>query len=507
MSARPETVQPLDAAHLKTLPAAVRRPGYDRGALRIGMAHIGVGAFHRCHQAEFTDDALETEFGRWGVVGINICPPRLADTLGRQDGIYTRLLRDGDRVDARVIGCLAATVDAQDGGDAAVTVLETPGVDVVSITATEKGYCHHPATGEIDRAHPDIVHDLAHPDRPRSLPGLIVRALERRMQSHGQPISFVSCDNIPSNGVILESVVRAVAEWRGPDLVRWIDRSVAFPSTMVDRIVPATAPEDIAFVEQAYGYRDNAVVVGEPFRQWVIESRFAGRVPPWDRAGATFVDDVTPFELIKMRVLNAAQTSFAYLGLLTGHEHTCDDAADPLLAGFVRRMLIEESLPTLPPVPGVDAPAYLEQSFARIRNTAIRHRNHQIATDGSRKIVQRILNPIRDRLDAGASFEQLTVVVAAWMVYLVSASKRFGERWAVEDPFAAEAVAIADRAGRDGAALVDGFLAHASIFDPALAARAEFKASVARHLDGLLSSDPVGYIRRLAGETETGRTM
>jgi fructuronate reductase len=497
---RTETLPPLDAAHLKTLPAAVRRPGYDRGALRIGMAHIGVGAFHRCHQAEFTDDALEAKFDRWGVVGINIYPPRLNETLGRQNGIYTRLLRDGDAVEARVIGCLAAVVDAQGDGDAAVSVLEAPGVDVVTITATEKGYCHQPATGEIDAAHPDIVHDLTHPDRPRSLPGLIVRALERRRESHRQPITFVSCDNIPSNGVILERVVRAVAERRGTDLVRWIRQNVAFPSTMVDRIVPATAPEDIAFVEQSYGYRDSAVVVGEPFRQWVIEDRFAGRTPPWALSGATFVDDVAPFELIKMRVLNAAQTSLAYLGLIAGHEHTCDDMTDPVLTTIVRRMLIEETLPTLPPVPGIDAVAYLDLSFARLRNTAIRHRNHQIATDGSRKIVQRILNPIRERIETGGSVERLTLVVAAWMFYLVSASKRFGERWSVEDPFAAEAARIADRIGHDAVGLVAGFLAHDSIFDRALAGRPEFRSPVVRHLDGLLSPDPVAYVRRIAGE-------
>jgi len=479
----------------------VRRPGYDRTTLDIGMAHLGVGAFHRCHQAEFTDDALEAKFDRWGVVGINIRPPRLADTLGRQDGIYTRLLRDGDSVDARVIGCLKAVVDSQDSSDPAVAVLASPGIDVVTMTVTEKGYCHQPATGAIDAAHPDIVHDLAHPDSPRSVPGLIVRALERRMQSHGQPVTFVSCDNIPANGVILETVVRTMAERRGdPGLLRWIEGSVAFPSTMVDRIVPATAAEDIAFVEETYGYRDNALVVGEPFRQWVIEDRFAGRTPPWALGGATFVEDVTPFELIKMRVLNAAQTSFAYLGVIAGHEHTCDDMTDPVLTGIVRRMLVEESLPTLPPVPGVDPLAYLGLSFARLRNTAIRHRNHQIATDGSRKIVQRILNPIRECLDDGGSIERLALVVAAWMFYLVSASERFGERWTVEDPFAAEAARIADRIGRDAVALVAGFLAHDSIFDRALAGRAAFRSEVTRHLDGLLAPDPVGYLQRVAGE-------
>jgi fructuronate reductase len=232
----------------------------------------------------------------------------------------------------------------------------------------------------------------------------------------------------------------------------------------------------------------------------VIEDRFAGRTPSWALAGATFVDDVTPFELIKMRILNAAQTSLAYLGLVAGHEHTCDDMTDPVLTGIVHHMLVEESLPTLPPVPGIDPLAYLDQSFGRLRNTAIRHRNHQIATDGSRKIVQRILNPIRERLEAGGSIERQALVVAAWIFYLVSASERFGKQWEVEDPFAAEAVGIADHVGRDAQALVAGFLAHDSIFDRALAGRPEFRSPLVRHLDGLLSPDPLAYLRRLAGE-------
>ena len=494
MTASPERLGP---GLLGRLPADIRRPGYDRAALKVGMAHLGVGAFHRCHQEEFTDDALEQRFDRWGVIGINIRPPALGATLGRQDGLYTRLLRDGDRVDARVIGSLLAVVDSQDGPEPALAALASPDVDVVTMTVTEKGYCHHPATGEIDLGHPDIVHDVAHPDRPRSVPGLVLAAIERRMQSHGQPISFVSCDNIPSNGAILAAVVGALAEHRGAATVRWIADNVAFPETMVDRIVPATAASDIAYVTERFGYADEAVVVGEPFRQWVIENRFAGRTPPWALSGATFVDDVMPFELIKMRVLNAAQTSFAYLGLLAGHEHTCDDMTDPLLTGLVRRMLAEETLPTLPPVPGMAPAAYLDETYARLRNTAIRHRNHQIATDGSRKIVQRILNPIRDRLDAGGGVERLTVIVAAWMTWLVLAAPRFGARWTADDPFAAEGAAIAERIGADPAALTDAFLAHEAIFEPGLAARPAFRAPVARHLAGLLSPDPVAYLRRI----------
>jgi len=485
----------LSPALLERLPQAVRRPGYDRKALAVGMAHVGVGAFHRCHQADYTDDLLNEHFDRWGVIGINIREPRLAGTLARQDGLYTRLLRDGDHIDARVIGCMLATADSQADAGPALKVLAAPEVDVITLTVTEKGYCHKPSTGLLDASLPDVAHDLANPDEPRTLPGMLAKALELRMQSHGRPVTVISCDNIPSNGVILANVVRAVTERRSPELASWIADHVAFPSTMVDRIVPATSETDRLAVEETFGYRDLAPVVGEPFRQWVIENRFASRAPQWHLAGATLVDNVAPFELLKMRVLNAAQSSLAYLGLLAGHTYSGEAADDPLLAAFVRRMLIEESLPTLPPVPGVSPTDYVEQTFRRLHNTAIRHRNHQIATDGSQKIVQRLLNPIRERLHEGKGVELLSVVVAAWMVYLVYASRRFGQRWAVQDPFAGEIARIADRTGDDGTSLAAAILANETLFSRELFERGEFRSMIGCHLDGLLSDRPIGYVQ------------
>ncbi|MCP4381316.1 MAG: mannitol dehydrogenase family protein, partial [Hyphomicrobiales bacterium] len=221
--------------------------------------------------------------------------------------------------------------------------------------------------------------------------------------------------------------------------------------------------------------------------------------PAWDLAGATLADDVAPFELLKMRVLNAAQTALCYLGLLAGHEHTCDDMTDPILTAFIRRMLLEESVPTLPPVPGVLADRYVEQSLARLANTAIHHRNHQIATDGSQKIVQRILNPIRERLQRGEDVALLSVAAAAWIVYLVYASKRFGHRWAVEDPFADQVAAIADRVGMDAALLADEVLSVETFFDKELFERPEFRSAIARHLDGLLSEEPIAYVQSVIG--------
>jgi fructuronate reductase len=461
------------------------------------MAHIGVGAFHRCHQEEYTDDLLGRRFDRWGVVGINIRDPKLGETLGRQEGLYTRLLREDDQVEARVIGSMVRVVDSQESASPALKVIASPEVDVVTMTVTEKGYCHVPAIGELAADSDDIAHDRANPTSPRSLPGLLVRALEMRMQTHARPLTLMSCDNIPANGAILANVVRAMAETRSAALARWIETNVAFPSSMVDRIAPATTRADIETVERDFGYRDDAVVVGEPFRQWVIEQSFAGRMPRWDLAGATFVDEVQPYEHLKMRVLNGAQTALSYLGVFAGHEHTCDDMADPLLAGFVRRMLLEETVPTLQPVPGISPKDYVEQSLKRLSNKAIRHRNHQIATDGSQKIVQRLLNPIRVRLSRGEDVSFLTAAVAGWMAYLIRASDRFGKSWTADDPYAGRVAAIADRIGNDPRELARAIVGLDGIFHPALAGNASFITGLAQGIEGFLEPDSLAYLRKV----------
>ncbi|MER8826180.1 mannitol dehydrogenase family protein [Mesorhizobium sp. M0938] len=493
-SASPETLGPKLISRLRS---DIQKPSYDRTALAAGMAHIGVGAFHRCHQAEYTDDLLSSHFDRWGVVGINIRAPNLSQTLGRQSGLYTRLIRQDTKVEARIIGSITRVVDSQDSAAPALDVLASADIEMVTMTVTEKGYCHIPSSGALDVDHPDIVHDLANPQTPRSVPGILARALELRMSSHGRPVTLLSCDNIPTNGVILANVVQALASRRSNALADWIAANVAFPSAMVDRIAPATSQADIDTVEQRFGYRDAAVVVGEPFRQWVIEQKFAGRVPRWDRVGASFVGDVTPFEHLKMRVLNGAQTTLATLGVLAGLEHTSDAIADPLLATFVRRMLIEETLPTLMPVPGMAPLAYVEQSLARLRNTAIRHRNHQIATDGSQKIVQRLLNPIRERLQRGDSIALLSVPVAGWMAYLIRSSARFGRRWPVSDPYGDRIAGLADAIGADTKALAAAILAIDTIFDPKLAANGDFRNAIIAGLDGLLGDDPMAFVRQV----------
>ncbi len=462
--------------------------------------HIGVGAFHRCHQAEFTDDMLEARFGRWGILGVNLRPPQLAPGLGAQDGLYTRTLRQGDRAETRLIGALRGWIDADDstGAEAATAALASPAIATVTVTVTEKGYGLTPSAGALDRTQADIAADLAGIDPPRTLLGLLARGLERRRAVGGAPITLLSCDNIPANGRRLKAGLIAFASERSPDLARWIEAHVAFPCAMVDRIVPATTAADIDEASARLGLRDEAAVVGEPFRQWVIEDRFAGDRPPWDLAGAQFVADAEPYEHIKMRVLNAAQSTLSHWGALVGLEYSYQAAADPLLAGLVVAMLENETAPTLPQLVDMAVAPYVSTSMARIRNTAIRHRCHQIGTDGSQKIVQRLLAPLRTCLDSGRPAPLLTLAVAGWIAYVLSGAKRFGARWSPSDPWAAAIIERGEREG-DFTALAGSILGIAEIFGPDLA-RPSLVQAVASDLEGLLTGDARAWLAK-SGKT------
>ncbi len=476
----------LNQETLALAPASVRRPGYDREKTRIGFAHIGVGAFHRCHQAEYTEDALEAGADDRAEIGINIRPPSIEAQLAPQDGLYTRLLVEGDKAEARVIGSIRRVLDADREPGTAIAALADPGIEIVTMTVTEKGYCHIPASGAIDWERPEIADDLKRASGRQSLPGLLVEMLSKRMVANA-PVTLISCDNIPGNGHILRNVVSSFAEAADKPLASWLSDNVRFPSTMVDRIVPATRPEDLERVEQMAGYRDEGVVVGEPFRQWVIEDDFNRPRPHWDVAGAEFVGDVEPYEFIKMRVLNACQTALSYLGALSGLGTTCDDVHDPLLRDFARRMILSESAAVLPDVPSMKVGPYLDLTISRLANPAIRHSNHQIATDGSQKINQRILQPLRDRMAKGFSSPLLETAVAGWVAYLAKSQAAFGASWQAHDqimPFVAD---IAKQSSGDIDAFTALFVGNRAIFGDALANDAAFTRRVATSARSILA--------------------
>lgn len=472
----------LSPAICATLPANVRQPSYRRDALSCGIVHLGVGAFHRAHQAVYTDLALEQAFGPWGIWGASLRRPDMRDRLTPQDGLYGVLQRD-TRDEVQVVGCLKEVLVAPERPATVVEYLAAAGTHIVSLTVTEKGYCHDPATGRLDEDHPDIRHDLATPDTPRSAIGLLVAGLARRRARRLGPPTVMSCDNLPTNGSTLRGLVITFAARRDEALARWIEREVAFPGSMVDRIVPATTPGDIQRIDAALGVHDAAPVVCEPFRQWVIEDRFAGPRPAWEAAGAELVADVAPYEEMKLRLLNGSHSAIAYLGALAGHEHVSEVVAVPEFASFVQRLMAEIA-PTLH-VP-TDLDLYRATLMQRFANPALRHRTSQIAMDGSQKVPQRLLAPIRDCLRAGAPIDHLSIAVAGWIRH-ASGPDEQGRAVDVVDPLAARFAAVAGEAGSDPAALARGFLAISEVFGTDLPGDPRFTEPLTAWLSSLLT--------------------
>ncbi len=461
---------------LAGVPATVAKPAYDAASVKVGIVHLGLGAFHRAHQAVYTDDVMARD-ARWGICGVSLKTPRAVEPLAAQDGLYTLLTRTGDGVAARVVGSMRETIFAGASRAALVARFADPAIAIVTSTVTEKGYCHDPATGALNEAHPDIVHDLSHPDAPESAIGILVAGLAARRAAGAGPLTFVCCDNLPHNGRMVEGLVRAFAQRRDASLARWIDEHVAFPSTMVDRIVPATTDADLADAARLLGVRDAAPVTAEPFTQWVIEDRFSAARPRWEDAGAQLVADVAPFELMKLRLLNGSHSTLAYLGYLLGHEFVWQASRDPLVATLIERQMKEEIVPTLARPPGTDLLAYCGELLDRFRNAALPHRTRQIAMDGSQKLPQRLLGTVRDRLAAGAPLVHLPLAVAGWIRYASGTDER-GAPIEVQDPLAATFKAIVSQAGGDAGRIADGFLDLASVFGSDLVAHRPFRDAV-----------------------------
>jgi fructuronate reductase len=466
----------LTEASLAGLPTGIQRPTYLRGKVTTGIVHLGVGAFHRAHQAVYTDDVLRRDL-QWGIVAASLRSPDTYDALSPQDGLYTVSVRSQEGESLRVIGAISRVIVAPEAVDDLLKIMCDPGVRVVSLTVTEKGYCHDPATGALNEAHPEIIHDLASPHQPRSAPGFLVEALRRRRRTGLPPFTVLSCDNLPSNGRTVKKVLSRYAELVDPDLGRFVASDVACPSSMVDRIVPATSDEDRERISKALGVTDAWPVVTEPFTQWVIEDVFPQGRPAWEEAGAEFVTDVEPYEHMKLRLLNGSHSTLAYLGYLAGYETVSDTMADPAFERLVKGLMDAEVTPTLHMPPGADLGAYKHALIERFKNPALRHRTWQIAMDGSQKLPQRLLGTVRDRLSQSASFDRLALGVAAWMRY-ASGTDEKGEPIDVRDPMAARLRERADRAGHRPERLASEFFAIREIFGDDLPANPRFTDTV-----------------------------
>lgn len=461
-------------------------PQYDPRSLRTGIVHLGLGAFVRAHVATYTDDVLAERPGAWGIIGVSLRSPDQRDALAPQDCLYTAVRRDGRAIAARIVGCVRRALVAPDDPAAVVAAMADASCRIVSLTITEKGYCHDPATGRLDPAHPDIAHDLAHPDAPRTAVGLIVAALRARRDAGIAPFTVLCCDNLPHNGALVAGLVRKFASRLDPSLAAWIAAEGAFPSTMVDRIVPAATEADRADAARLTGLADAAAISHEPFRQWVIEDRFVGGArPDWERAGAQIVADVAPFEHMKLRFLNGAHSALAYLGYLAGYKTIPDTVADPAFRRYAA-LLWDEIIAVVPPPPGVDLRGYAADLMRRFENPAIRHRTWQIAMDGSQKLPQRLLGTIRERLAAGLPIDALALAVAAWIRYVGGVDER-GAAIDVRDPLAARLRALIAEAGDDPARRVAAVLGEAAVFGTDLPGMAGFAEDVTRAYRTLLA--------------------
>lgn len=463
----------LSDATLEGLPAEVERPGYDRRAVKTGVVHLGIGAFHRAHQAVVFDDLIRPNAKgggdpRWGVLGASLRSPAVAEQLNPQDGLYTVTVRDGAAAKTRVIGAGRGVLVAPQDPARLVAAMADADVHLVTLTVTEKGYL------------PDETEAVS---APHTAPGFIVAALAERRARGLKPFTAISCDNLPSNGKRLSTAVLTLARRHDPHLADWIEAEGAFPETMVDRIVPATTDADIEALAARLGVRDAAMVKTEPFSQWVVEDRFAGVRPDLASVGVQLTAHVAPWEDAKLRLLNGAHSAIAYLGGLAGVEFVHEFVAEAPGRSVVER-LWDEAAATLDPPPGLDIPAYRAALMGRFSNSALQHRTRQIAMDGSQKLPQRLLASIAARLDRGLTIETLGLAVAAWMRWQ-GARDDAGGPFTVDDPLAATTTRLyAEATSPDDK--VKALLSLEAVFPPRLAADPRLVEMLTRQLTLLI---------------------
>ncbi|TQI81306.1 fructuronate reductase [Serratia fonticola] len=460
------------------LPAETQLPRYNRNTLRSRIVHLGFGAFHRAHQALLTDRVLNLTGGDWGICEISLFGgDKLFQTLRAQDHLYTVLEKGATGNQAIVVGAVHESVHRKlEGIDAVLEKLAEPQVAIVSMTITEKGYCIEPGSGQLDLQHDAVKADLINPAQPTTVPGILVEALSRRRQRNLSAFSVLSCDNIPENGHVVRNAVIGLAQARDQELAQWIADNVTFPSTMVDRIVPAATPETLDEVATALGgVHDECAIACEPFIQWVVEDNFVAGRPQWEAAGVQLVHDVLPFEQMKLRMLNGSHSFLAYLGYLGGYQYINDCMADAFYRRAAHQLMLNEQAPTLQ-VAGIDLAAYAAQLIERYSNPALQHRTWQIAMDGTQKLPQRMLESIRWHRQHGSNYAGLALGVAGWIRY-VGGIDDAGQAIDIRDPMLATLQQTVQHSS-DGEARVTALLALKSVFGEQLAADSEFVAEV-----------------------------
>jgi len=396
-------------------------PAYDRSGVRTGVVHFGVGGFHRAHEAMYLDALMnQGKALDWGITGVGVQPQdrRMREVMSLQHCLYTLVLKHPDgALEPRVIGSIVDYLYAPEEPKAVLSRMANQAVRIVSLTITEGGYHVNQVTGEFDPDDPGIQEDLRDGAVPSTAFGFITEALARRREAGAEPFVVMSCDNIQGNGEVARRMIVAFARLKDPDLADWIEQHVSFPSSMVDRITPVTTDTDRALLLQRFGVEDRWPVVCEPFAQWALEERFPQGRPPLEDAGVQLVPDVEPYELMKLRLLNASHQAMCYLGYLSGHRYAHEVCTDPLFVGFLLGYMDEEATPTLAPVPGIDLDVYKRQLIARFANPAVADTLARLCAESSDRIPKWLVPVIREQLVRGGPIRRSALVVASWARY------------------------------------------------------------------------------------------
>lgn len=424
----------------------VKTPNYERHEVTTGIVHFGVGGFHRAHMAMALDDLMnQGKALDWGICGVGLMEfdRRMKDALQEQDCLYTLTLKHPDgRREARVIGSIVEYLFAPDNAEAVIEKMADPNTRIVSLTITEGGYNFDRVTGEFDRTNPAVVADLVDGSTPKTAFGFVTEALRRRRDRGISPFTVLSCDNIQGNGDIAKKMFLAFAALKDAQLAAWIDENVAFPNSMVDRITPVTSPEDIVEAELKLGLHDAWPVVAEPFFQWVIEDHFTLGRPNFDEVGVQFVEDVEPYELMKLRLLNASHQGLTYFGYLSGYRYAHEAVSDPAIASFLLKYMDNEATPTLRPVPGIDLNAYKHTLIERFSNPEVRDTLSRLCAESSDRIPKWLVPVIREQLTRGGDVTRSAAIVASWARYAEGVDEE-GNEIIVVDPLKDQLVPIA----------------------------------------------------------------
>lgn len=465
----------------------VSLPGYEPSQHGVGIVHLGIGAFHRAHQALMTDAAIAADGGDWRIVGVSLRSTEIAEALNPQNGLYTLIERGEEGTTARLVASVSRVIAVDPA--ATLEALCDPAIRIVTLTVTEKGYGIDRLTRLPDLAHPAVAADLANPETPVGVLGLLTAAIARRRAEGAMPFTVLSCDNLPENGALLRDGVVGFARRIDAGLADWIAANIAFPSSMVDRITPASTAETIAEAERQTGRQDLAAVESEPFIQWVVEDHFPSGRPLWEAGGAIFVDDVVPYERMKLTMLNGSHSMLAYSGFLAGHRYVRDVMADPAISALVQRHLTAAAS-VLPPLPNIDLAHYAAALLARFRNPAIAHETFQIAMDGTQKLPQRIFQPAVLALEADRDIRPFAFATAMWMRYCLGETDT-GVTYALRDPREAEIRSVLTAGSRTASTISDALHRLPRFFPPELVASSKWRQTVETILESTLKKSVV----------------